>query len=321
MSEQYWIRFDLDGIESKYVFEGNTIELPKPNEKEGFKFIGWMDDNNKIFKDKYTPTSDIVLKPIWIPDYLNTCFTNSGCLKIRKCRTTNENIINIPFGVSIIGARAFSNCSNLEEITFPDSLITIEDSAFENCKNLRKVCIPKNVEKISKCAFSNCKALSELTINPGLKEIDNCAFKSCEALQYLELPKTITRLGIEAFRFCKSLKIIKILSETVKIGTWAFIDCENLDKLYFANPPSDDELRYYINCYVSISKINENIETKEDLSNTIEDEGEFQNKIINFFKSKADILLQYEIDCNNLDKAIADNNITISFNTEFKSFS
>ncbi len=321
MSEQYWIRFDLDGIESKYVFEGNTIELPKPNEKEGFKFTGWMDDNNKIFKDKYTPTSDIVFKPIWMPDYLTTCFTKNGQIKIKKCSVPDKNKIDIPYGVSIIGQKVFSKYYNLEEISLPDSLKIIDDSAFENCQNLRKICIPKNVEKISKCAFANCKALSELTINPGLKEIDNCAFKSCEALQYLELPETITRVGIEAFRFCKSLKTIKILSETVKIGTCAFFDCKCLDKLYFANPPSDDELKYYINCYVSISKLNKNKEVNEQVSNTIEDELEFQNKIINFFKSKADILLQYDIDCNNLDNAIADNNIIISFNTKVKSFS
>lgn len=44
--------------------------------------------------------------------------------------------VTLPEGIVCIGARAFANCENLENINFPDSLKRIEQEAFLNCQSL-----------------------------------------------------------------------------------------------------------------------------------------------------------------------------------------
>lgn len=78
--------------------------------------------------------------------------------------TCNGDVI-IPDNVTEIAEEAFWG-SELNSITFPDSIVKIGDSAFGNCKNLSSVVVPKNVEKIG-ASFIFCESLKEVTfLNP-----------------------------------------------------------------------------------------------------------------------------------------------------------
>ena len=66
-----------------------------------------------------------------------------------------------------IGARAFKNCLNLEEIVIPEGVTTIGNSAFEHCVGLRVVTLPRSVKKIGGYAFAECDSISEIRVPAG----------------------------------------------------------------------------------------------------------------------------------------------------------
>ena len=63
----------------------------------------------------------------------------------------------IPEGVTVIGERAFSDCTGLREITIPDSVTQICDFAFSWCSALAPITIPDSVQVLSDKAFFQCK--------------------------------------------------------------------------------------------------------------------------------------------------------------------
>lgn len=61
--------------------------------------------------------------------------------------------------VTAIGYTAFYNCTSLESVIIPDSVIAIGGGAFRNCKSLKRITIPDNVTEIGMYAFSDCTSL------------------------------------------------------------------------------------------------------------------------------------------------------------------
>lgn len=64
----------------------------------------------------------------------------------------------IPHGVTEIGICAFSD-SAIERVSLPETLKVVDGYAFSNCTNLTELTIPKSVTRISSCAFEqlpNC---------------------------------------------------------------------------------------------------------------------------------------------------------------------
>jgi hypothetical protein len=63
---------------------------------------------------------------------------------------------------------AFSDCSNLTNVTISDRVIWIKESAFYGCKSLTSVTIPKSVMDIEQGAFSHCSSLTNVYCKPTL---------------------------------------------------------------------------------------------------------------------------------------------------------
>lgn len=97
---------------------------------------------------------------------------------------------NVPSGVEVIGNAAFI-ASNLETITLPKGVLTIEEDAFFSCYKLTRVNIPNGVTSIGIYAFAHCNKLPEIVLGSELKTIGNYAFYSCSAL------KSITCKAVE----------------------------------------------------------------------------------------------------------------------------
>ena len=72
--------------------------------------------------------------------------------------------IEIPFGIEVIGERAFEGCILLREVTLPDSVKYIKSRAFNKCKYLSKIELPEHLLEIDDFAFSNCEFLGPLDI-------------------------------------------------------------------------------------------------------------------------------------------------------------
>ena len=56
-------------------------------------------------------------------------------------------------GVTKVAMRAFADCTALEEVTIPSSMVDIKKSAFKNCPSLLTIHLADNVEKLSSSWF------------------------------------------------------------------------------------------------------------------------------------------------------------------------
>ncbi len=91
---------------------------------------------------------------------------------IRSC---DQNCTSVQIGnnVKSIGTNAFSNCTNLKNVTLPGCVNSVGSCAFNGCSNLSTVTLGANTKKIGDNAFKNCKNLK--TINIKSKKLNsNC---------------------------------------------------------------------------------------------------------------------------------------------------
>ena len=95
--------------------------------------------------------------------------------------TGQDTIITIPNqieGKKVVGIadKAFAGCSTLENVTLPDTLLSIGVRAFEGCNRLKSIIIPDSVTQIRQSAFIGCSDLTSITIPDSVMQIGGEAF-------------------------------------------------------------------------------------------------------------------------------------------------
>ena len=128
--------------------------------------------------------------------------------------------LNIPDGVTSIGAYAFYNCSGLTSVTIPNGVTSIGDNAFRYCGGLTNMTIPNTVTNIGSGAFQSCCSLTDITI-----------------------PDSVTRIQIKAFDECSSLENVYITD----IASWCRISLD----VTSADTYSSNPLNYADNLYLN----------------------------------------------------------------------
>ena len=149
-----------------------------------------------------------------------------GCESVGdKAFSGCTNLENIQFAstVKIIGKEAFEDCALLSSIELNDGLKSIGYNAFKGCINLKEIEIPGTVLYLSGGQFfEGCKKLKHVILNEGLIKIGNDTFKDCAALELINVPATVTNIGNSAFENCTNLKNIIILEGVGSLGDNAF---------------------------------------------------------------------------------------------------
>jgi len=146
------------------------------------------------------------------------------------------------FTVSVIGNKAFYQCSELEGISIPDTVVRLEPesfresgltafqaagvegvdySAFFGCKRLECVELPR-LQWMGISAFSRCEKLAEFVLPATLQEIPNWAF-DFNAFTKILVPNSVKRIGDQAFYNCGNLEQVIIPSSVDDICTEAFV--------------------------------------------------------------------------------------------------
>ncbi len=160
----------------------------------------------------------------------------------------NSRLVNI-------GKSAFSGCSNLVNLTIPDSVISIEDEALFGCSGLEEITCPafalshlnyrgvygrklKYVkitagDTIPSEAFAFCNELKKVILADSVTTIGNDAFHSCTALTTVSLGENsqLQSIGIQAFYNCIALTQIALPDSLTSIGESAFMDCRVLTEI------------------------------------------------------------------------------------------
>ena len=100
----------------------------------------------------------------------------------------------------------FQNNVNIRSINL-SSVTRIGDYAFDGCSNLNSVTFSNTLTVIGSHAFSNCSSLSSIVIPDGTTEIQSFAFDSCTSATYVFIPASVTTIGSYAFYDCTKATI------------------------------------------------------------------------------------------------------------------
>ena len=139
--------------------------------------------------------------------------------------TGDDDRINIPDSITVIGKEAFYGSSSLRHIFIPDSVKSIEENAFENCTSLLQIEIPNSVSTIRCGSFIYCKSLQQVIIPKSIKAIGAYAFQACSSLRQITIPNSITTIGTLAFGWCSSMKQFIIPDSINNMGDNPFCGC------------------------------------------------------------------------------------------------
>lgn len=146
---------------------------------------------------------------------------------------TNLTEVSIPDTVESYGMYAFADCTSLESITIPapenGEEPWIAGYLFSGCTNLKNVQLPDNMTSIHASMFENCTSLTDIQIPSGVTSIGIGAFEGCTALENVNIPEQITKIENGTFEGCTSLRSIQIPEGVTCIEQHAFENCSSLE--------------------------------------------------------------------------------------------
>ena len=224
-----------------------TITGIVKNENRDPEGIGWY----------YTVETDTIISKTHVvfPSTINgkrvtrigSDIFNTGMWSARKMPV--ESIV-ISEGIEYIDDNAFNNCTKIQSVILPDSLIeignyafsgigissitfknsltSIGEEAFYYCSNLNNIEFSNSIINIGPYAFCGCPNLTNVTILGNIKNIVNDAFRSCRNLASITLLEGVENIGYGAFSYC-AMKSIEIPASVTNIGPFDY--CENLESI------------------------------------------------------------------------------------------
>lgn len=145
--------------------------------------------------------------------------------------TTDITSISLPESVTLIGERAFLNCSKLNTISLGDSTKIIGQYAFSNCSDLKAIILPESLTFLGYGAFTLCTSLTSVSVPESITELKPYVFSHCEKLVSVSLPQSLTIIGGYSFEYCSNLESIDIPSNVGLIGSYAFQGCNKITSI------------------------------------------------------------------------------------------
>ncbi|MDR1905952.1 MAG: leucine-rich repeat protein [Clostridiales bacterium] len=160
-----------------------------------------------------------------------------GVKSIDESAFSQAGIKNIFLGDRLekISMSAFQDCRQLESITIPSSVTSIEKSAFSGCDALVTVNIlGNNLLSILSNAFHNDKSLASINLPSSVAIIESSAFWNCSSLAHIALPSSLTEITSLSFAGT-ALTGITIPASVKTVKNEAFLGCSALAYITFEN--------------------------------------------------------------------------------------
>lgn len=128
----------------------------------------------------------------------------------------------------IAGSYIFANLTALKNVSLPNTLTHMWEGSFYQCTALESIEIPASVVTIYKYSFRYCSALANVTLHDGLTQIGERSFQRCSALKEFIMPNTVKTISSHAFDDSGLTSVTISGSVVWNDGTYVFNNCTNL---------------------------------------------------------------------------------------------
>lgn len=226
--------------------------------------------------EENTPPEDAITVPQYTSEEYFVYEVSDGYAVISDY-TGSDTEVNIPetingLTVKKIGERAFYHHLEITKITIPDTVTYMSDGAFSDCTSLVEINFPEKLEGVGYAILDNtpfydaiteefftvgdgilllCNTKDENVIIPnGIKFIAD-AFCESKTVKLAVLPESVTHIGDYAF-YNSSIESVKF-SSAITIGNYAFYGCKNLTSIEL--PESLTQLGKYAFAKTSLESI------------------------------------------------------------------
>lgn len=160
-----------------------------------------------------------------------------------------ETTFNVPSPVATIHEYCFSNCQNLVEVIFPETLRRIEMNIFRDCQGIKTAYIPDGVTHMGVTVFGGCINLTSVHLPAGLDSLENSTFMSCKQLKEVTIPRNIKYIGSFVF-YQSGVKTVHFEDGSCleTIGHDAFAQSDSLESLDMPNSVKVIEYQAFRDC-------------------------------------------------------------------------
>ena len=134
-------------------------------------------------------------------------------------------------GIDQIGDGGFMQCTELESVTFPETLKVIGCSAFEQCYALQRLEFPEGLQILGHRAFYACENVSSITFGNQLRSVGRSCFEAVASVTQLQLPDSVLYVGTNAFSRMNALQQVSLGAGLYHLGDGAFFDCASLHSI------------------------------------------------------------------------------------------
>lgn len=131
--------------------------------------------------------------------------------------------------MTVIGGRAFFNCSGLTSVVIGSGITTINNAAFKECA-LTGVVIPNSVTSLGTNVFEKCSGLTSISFGTGITVIPSACVMDCTQLRTATINGPIFEIEDMAFKGC-ALTGFNFINTLMTIGDGAFADCGSLTRV------------------------------------------------------------------------------------------
>ena len=150
----------------------------------------------------------------------------SYAFSVKDLKETNK-LVNVTFGDSLtsINDYAFQNSKNLESVNIGSNLNYLGAYSFSGCTNLKSFVTSSTLNTINEATFAEDELLENVEIN-GIEYVSDAAFYNCFALKNIDL-SNVVEIGMQAFNNCNAITSVD-LPKVKKLGAGAFLQAYNL---------------------------------------------------------------------------------------------
>ena len=229
----------------------------------------------------YCESIESIALPSGLKEIRSNCFGKCTGLKSIELPVTLEVIednafngsgltsVTIPANV-VLGESIFSDCKDLQSVTFAEGTTSIPNYAFTYCTSLKTVNIPDGVTRIGYSAFAyssietvtipgtvkeiadyafyQCYELTSATISEGVETLGDLVFYECKKLESITIPRTIKIIPQETFANCYSLKYLELCEGVEEIRQSAFSNCRSLETIVLPSTIVDIRYQAFFGC-------------------------------------------------------------------------